>query len=389
MKAITRNLNPLRNLFFSNLLLPLTLTGFILYGWGSAQAAGTASGTTISLGATADYQVGGVNMPQVNTASPAAFMVDTIIDLTVAESGSNYTVVTPGATGQVLVFTVENTGNATQDFALSSAVVSTGGDDPIDGGSNTVDFTASGLQLYVDGNGNGTYESGADTATYIDELAPDTTITVFVTATIPNTPAHNDVAACSLTATAHDGGTSSSLGALTTENASQANDTSLVAANADVVFGDGSGIIDNSTDGAYSAADAFLVTSATLTISKTSALISDPFNNTTNPKMIPGAVVEYTITVTNGSGVGVVDATGILVRDDLSAEIANIAFDTDAYGSGRGIQYAVNDGGYTALTNAADAPTDHGSFVSNIVSVGSINLSPGDHADIQFRVVIQ
>lgn len=389
MKAMTKTFNPLQNRYCLFLLLLLTLFSFILYSWNTALAAGTATGTTISLGATADYQVGGVDMPQVNTASPAEFMVDTVIDLTVAEAGSNYTVVTPGATGQVLVFTVENTGNAAQDFALTGAAVSVGGDDPIDTGSNTVDFTASGLQIYVDGNSNGIYEAGTDTATYIDELAPDATITVFITANIPNTPAHNEVAACSLTATAHDGGTASTLGALTTEDDGQANDTSLDPANTDVVFGDGSGLTDGNTDGVYSAADAFQVTSATLTISKASTLISDPFNNTTNPKMIPGAVVEYTITVTNGSGAGVVDATGILVRDDLSAEIANIAFDTDAYGSGRGIQYAVNDGGYTALTNTDDAPTDHGSFVSNIVSVGNISLSPGDHADIQFRVVIQ
>lgn len=368
-------------------LLLITATCCLLSATGTALAAGTASGTTISLGATADYQVSGVDMPQVGTVSPAEFMVDTIVDLTVAESGSNYTTVTPGATGQVLTFTVENTGNATQDFSLSSAVVAVSGDDPIDGGSNTVDFTVTGIQTFVDGNSNGSYDAGTDTATYIDELAPDTTITVFVLATIPNTPGHDDVGACTLTATANDGGTVGALGALTAENATQANDTTLNPTNVDVVFGDGSGLVDGATDGSYSAGDAFQVTSATLTISKTSVIYSDPFNNTTNPKMIPGAVVEYTITVTNGSGPGIQDATNILVRDDLSAEIANIAFDTDAYGSGRGIQVSINGGGYTTLTNASDG--DDGSFASNIVSVGSIDLQPGESADIQFRVVIQ
>jgi uncharacterized repeat protein (TIGR01451 family) len=131
-----------------------------------------------------------------------------------------------------------------------------------------------------------------------------------------------------------------------------------------------------------------LITSATLTITKSSAVISDPFSSS-NPKMIPGAVVEYTIRVANGSGAGVQDATDILVQDDLSAEIAKIAFDADAYASGYGIRIAINGGGYTNLTNASDAPTDYGSFVANVVSVGSIDLTPGDYADIQFRVVVQ
>jgi hypothetical protein len=354
---------------------------------GTALAAGTLSGDIVSLGATADYEVGGSSMPQVSTASPAQFMVDTKIDLTVAETGSNYTSVTPGSNAQILTFTVTNTGNATQDFALSAAVVTVGGDDPIDGGSNTVDFTATGLQAFVDVNANTTYDAGTDT-TYIDELAPDASITVLVAADIGSSPSHGDVAACTLTATAHASGSSGSLGALTVENSGSANDTSLIAANADIVFGDGSGLIDGATDGAHSAADAFLITSATLTLTKSSAVISDPFS-AVNPKMIPGAVVQYTIRVANGTGTGVQDATNILVQDDISAEIAKIAFDTNAYASGYGIRMALNGGAYTNLTNASDSPTDEGSFVANVVSVGGIDLTPGDYVDIQFRVVIQ
>jgi hypothetical protein len=367
-----------------------TLLGAIIFLWsvsGTAMAAGTLSGDIVSLGATADYEVGGTPMPQVSTASPAQFMVDTVIDLTVAETGSNYTSVTPGSNDQILTFTVTNTGNATQDFALSAAVVTVGGDDPIDGGSNTVDFTATGLQAFVDINGNTAYDAGTDT-TYIDGLAPDASVTVLVAADISSSPAHGDVAACTLTATAHDGGTNGSLGAVTVENSGSANDTSLIAANADIVFGDGSGLVDGATDGAHSAADAFLIASATLTLTKSSAVISDPFSSV-NPKMIPGAVVEYTIRVANGTGTGVQDAINILVQDDLSAEIANIAFENDAYASGYGIRMALNGGAYTNLTNASDSPTDEGSFVSNVVSVGGIDLTPGDYTDIQFRVVIQ
>lgn len=61
--------------------------------------------------------------------------------------------------------------------------------------------------------------------------------------------------------------------------------------------------------------------SAVLTIEKTSTLISDPVNGTTNPKLIPGAVVEYAITVTN-AGTGTVDASSIVILDQMPAEMA-------------------------------------------------------------------
>ena len=44
-----------------------------------------------------------------------------------------------------------------------------------------------------------------------------------------------------------------------------------------------------------------------LTILKTSTVLSDPVNNTTLPKRIPRAVVRYDVSVTN-SGPGTVDA---------------------------------------------------------------------------------
>lgn len=61
-------------------------------------------------------------------------------------------------------------------------------------------------------------------------------------------------------------------------------------------------------------------TKATLQITKTSQVISDPINGTTNPRAIPGAVVQYTITVTN-IGTGPVDAGTVVVTDALPSNI--------------------------------------------------------------------
>ncbi len=60
---------------------------------------------------------------------------------------------------------------------------------------------------------------------------------------------------------------------------------------------------------------------ALLEITKTSSVISDPVNGTTNPKLIPGAVVEYQITVRN-VGAGTVDASSIVLLDVMPAEMA-------------------------------------------------------------------
>jgi uncharacterized repeat protein (TIGR01451 family) len=58
-----------------------------------------------------------------------------------------------------------------------------------------------------------------------------------------------------------------------------------------------------------------------LVIEKTSQVISDPVNGTTNPKLIPGAVVEYTISVRN-VGTLAVDSSSIVITDIMPPEMA-------------------------------------------------------------------
>lgn len=59
---------------------------------------------------------------------------------------------------------------------------------------------------------------------------------------------------------------------------------------------------------------------AVLTIDKTSTVISDPLNGTTNPKLIPGAIVEYAILVTNVGSLAV-DASSVVITDPLPANV--------------------------------------------------------------------
>ena len=60
---------------------------------------------------------------------------------------------------------------------------------------------------------------------------------------------------------------------------------------------------------------------AVLVVEKTSTVISDPVNGTNNPKLIPGAVVEYAINVRN-VGARAVDASSIVMVDVMPADMA-------------------------------------------------------------------
>lgn len=59
----------------------------------------------------------------------------------------------------------------------------------------------------------------------------------------------------------------------------------------------------------------------TLLVSKLSEVLSDPVNGATNPKRIPGAVIRYTIGVTN-SGPGTVDASSLAITDPIQPDAA-------------------------------------------------------------------
>jgi len=111
---------------------------------------------------------------------------------------------------------------------------------------------------------------------------------------------------------------------------------------------------------------------ALLEISKTSTVISDPVNGTTNPKLIPGAVVEYAITVRN-VGAGPVDASSIVLVDVMPAEMAfavgtPVTFTNgtptsglNAFNAGTMVTYSQGAGGLAPYTYS---PT--GSFDANV-----------------------
>lgn len=265
-----------------------------------AAAIGTASGTSITNTATANYDVGGIpqnpvcSSPTGNTTSTCtntSFTVDTKINVTVATTDATAVSVVPGATAAVATFSVTNQGNSTQDFslatntALSGVTVLTKTDDKDPGTCNT----------YVESGATAGYQAGQDTATYIDELASGDSKTVYVVCAFPlaSNYADDNAAAVSLTATARAGGTAGSLGGALTET------TGAATSGVDTVFADGAGTDDTPRNADHSARDIFLIQTAEIKVTKTVATLCDPVNGNTDPKNIPGAVVQYTITLEN------------------------------------------------------------------------------------------
>ncbi len=284
------------------------------------QAAGTLAGTNISNVATVNYTVNAVAQPAL-TAN-ADFVVDRRIDMTLTPVPVALVSVTPGTAGNLIAFTLTNTSNAALDFTTAPANRANGTADPY--GGATADGFDSTNASFADNNNSSAYESGTDLSSTVTNLGPDTARLVFVVSSIPGGQASGTVAVVTLTATATELG-----GAALSQSAGLD-----VAATVQTVFADGAGDTDAARDAAFSDSSGFLVQGATVTVTKTETIIDDPVNLAVNPRHIPGAHVDYTVTVTNAAG-SALPATAVTLTDVLPA---NVTFAANTYGAGQGIQ---------------------------------------------------
>lgn len=274
-----------------------------------AFANGTTAGTTITNTATVDYQVGGVAQGRLSASS--SFIVDRKINLLVEEEQNLTTDVSPGQANVVTTFQLTNSSNEILDFLLTAQQIT--GTTATHGGTDTFDVTN--VRIYRDAATGpvGTYDPGDALVTYIDELATDTPIRLFVVADVPAGLPNLSIAGIHLRATALEGGTAGTQGVAVSQTAGA--DT----AGKDTVFADGVGSIDQTHDASHSDADDYTVRAATLTVTKSSRVISDPINGSTNPKLIPGATVEYCIAVANAAGSAA--ATSVTINDSVPGQL--------------------------------------------------------------------
>jgi uncharacterized repeat protein (TIGR01451 family) len=271
----------------------------LLMGAHQAYALGTPAGTDVSNSASVDFTVGTVNQPDV-TSNTVTFEVDRRIMLTVAElAPAGPTNVVAGALDQAITFTVTNDTNDTVDFRLTYTQ---------DGADN---FDTTGVQFYED-DGDNVFDPGDTLITFLDNMIDGETRTVHVVSDIPSGEADGNTSSGTLTAIANSDGTGGGANDYVETNVASTDDPTFV----DTVFGDAAGDTDAAEDGQHSDDDAYFVVTATITVTKTSTVISDPFNLLVNPKAIPGATIEYCIQVSN---TGSAAASDVIVTDAIPA----------------------------------------------------------------------
>lgn len=101
---------------------------------------------------------------------------------------------------------------------------------------------------------------------------------------------------------------------------------------------------------------ASLVLKPALSVSKTSTPFSDPNNNTTNPKLIPGGVVEYLLTTSSPAAYSVT-SNSIVVTDGTPANMELVVADIGGAGTGPAALVAGASGltyNFISLNSAAD-----------------------------------
>ncbi|MDO9363633.1 MAG: hypothetical protein Q7T60_11950 [Sphingopyxis sp.] len=302
-----------------------------------AQAAGTRAGSTISNTASASYDTGGG--PTTIDSNRVDLLVDELLDVTVDSSNPADVPTTPGATGQVLTFSVTNNGNGVEAFRLST-IANAGGDnyDPVV------------TQIYID-NGDGLFDASTDTlytaGANDPSLNPDASVTVFVVATTPGTVVDGNRGIVSLVAAATTG-----TGTPGTSFAGR---------------GEGGGdAVVGSTGADGQDAGGYVVSAATVTLVK-SAVVTNSLG-TTDP--IPGATITYTIVATvAGSG----SVNGLAITDNIPANTTYVPGSITLGGA--------------SLSDVVDA--DAGDFNSTRINVSLGTVAGGQTRSVTFRTTIR
>ena len=162
-----------------------------LLPWACSYAAGTAAGTSINNAAQLQYTQG-INTLTANS-NTASFRVDEIINVRVTAPAVPATVFSPDQ-NKALLFLVTNVGNGPESFNLNVNLAPSVADqfDPLPGGTG---------QLFIDVNGNGTFEPGTDTPVSGPvTIAPDQSLRVLVVSNIPAGRNNGDLGVVTLTA---------------------------------------------------------------------------------------------------------------------------------------------------------------------------------------------
>ncbi|MEH6791547.1 proprotein convertase P-domain-containing protein [Parasphingorhabdus sp.] len=121
--------------------------------------------------------------------------------------------------------------------------------------------------------------------------------------------------------------------------------------------------------------------STTLSVTKISSILSDPVNGTTNPKRIPGAVVQYCILINNS---GSATANAVAATDNLAGPFTYVPGSMRS-GSNCGSAASVEDDN----ASGADESDPYGaSLAGSIITATAAALAPVSSFALTFQVTI-
>lgn len=326
-------------------LLALALLAWLWLPATRASAIGTAAGTDITNVASATYIDSG--SPVTVTSAPNTVTVQELLDVDVTLQTVSPVSVAAGDANRVLAYLVTNTGNGIEDFSLAadSALV---GDD----------FDPALAGVYLDANGNASYDAGTDPLhvsgvndPVLDANTPGAeSITVFVLNDIPLGPLVGELGNSDLTAAA---GTGSGAPGTEFPGAGDAGTDALVGPSGAAATDLGSYLISGA---------------ASVSVVK-SALVDDGFGGNTPA---PGSTITYTLSVTVSGGT----ALSVVITDPVPANTT----------------YVPNSLTLNASSLTDVGGDDAGDF--NVTNPGEITTALGDldsaspQQDITFQVTI-
>lgn len=146
-----------------------------------------------------------------------------------------------------------------------------------------------------------------------------------------------------------------------------------------------------------------------LSVTKTSAVFSDPVNSTTNPKAIPGALIEYSIYVSN-TGISATDSGSVLIVDSVPADAKMCVADIGGAGpvlftdgptssaltysyvdlgnAGDSLAFSTDDGATWSYVPTAD-PDGCDSAITNFRVTPTGAFAPGGSFTLRARFIVE
>jgi fimbrial isopeptide formation D2 family protein len=325
------------------------LSSLILFS-ALSHGAGTSAGSWIQNQASVSYQTASGTI--TDDSAIVQFQIQELVRSTIVKLDAGSISVSSPQTNAAMKFRLQNDGNSPEGFNIF--VSQDSGDD----------FDVTVGSFYMD-DGDGIFDPALDTLydnSNPPELAPDSSLVLWVTSTIPSSLSDADLANLNVSAVSHtfvaDGQPTPSAGDVVNNAGPSGTDVVNAASITSVT-------------------STYVVTDIDVTITKSISATRDNLGGGSGNQAIPGAEVDYTLTVTvTGTGT----ANNVTVTDDLPDQLK----------LKNGVSGTITVGGVDETASSADADGTSYDANTDTITVELGNISAGDPSiDIEFTTIIQ